>query len=366
MARIPATRVSVGFVLLLSALTAIGPLTFDTYLAAFPQIAEDLDAPAAAVQLTIAASLAGPRARSAAHRLDLRRVRSSTPAARSRSSVYVLASVGDHAGRRTSRAFTALRFVQGFTAAAGMVLSMAIVRDRYEGLAVSKVHGPAHARRRRRPDPRARPSARSCSLFGSWRLIFVFLAAIGAIAAGRRRGSPCASRCPPSGAAPAGPAPRCAPTATCSPTCRSSAWRSCPRSTCRPMFTYVASSTFVFQDGYGLVAAAVRLGVRRRRGRDHRRVAGQRRARRAVPPGADPVRGRRRRRWCSASRSSRRRSWALRSGPSRSCSCSPSAPPASSCRPPRPSRWRRTRTAPGRPRRCSVRCSSGSVRSSLR
>ena len=59
MARFPATRVSVSFVLLLSALTAVGPLTFDTYLAAFPEIATDLNASAAAVQLTIAASLAG-------------------------------------------------------------------------------------------------------------------------------------------------------------------------------------------------------------------------------------------------------------------------------------------------------------------
>ena len=53
------TRLGIGLVLLLSALTAIGPLTFDTYLAAFPEIGADLGASTAAVQLTLTASLAG-------------------------------------------------------------------------------------------------------------------------------------------------------------------------------------------------------------------------------------------------------------------------------------------------------------------
>src|SRR5688572_7396529 len=55
----PRTRISAGLILLLSALTAVGPLTFDTYLAAFPQIADDLSASPATVQLTLTASLAG-------------------------------------------------------------------------------------------------------------------------------------------------------------------------------------------------------------------------------------------------------------------------------------------------------------------
>lgn len=75
------TRIGVGFVLLLSALTAIGPLTFDTYLAALPRIAADLSATPTMVQFMLTASLAG----------------------------------------------LALRFVQGFSAATAMVLSLAIV-----------------------------------------------------------------------------------------------------------------------------------------------------------------------------------------------------------------------------------------------
>ena len=52
-------RIGGGFILLLGALTAIGPFTIDLYLAAFPQITSDLDTQPAAVQLTITATLAG-------------------------------------------------------------------------------------------------------------------------------------------------------------------------------------------------------------------------------------------------------------------------------------------------------------------
>ena len=52
-------RIRAGFVLLLGALTAIGPFTIDMYLAAFPQITADMHTQPAAVQLTITATLAG-------------------------------------------------------------------------------------------------------------------------------------------------------------------------------------------------------------------------------------------------------------------------------------------------------------------
>ena len=177
MATSPTARVSPGFVLLLSALTAIGPFTFDTYLAAFPRIAQDLDAPAAAVQLTIAASLAGL----AIGQLLIGSL--SDAFGRRRPllvalGVYVLASVaimlvGD------VRAFTALRFVQGFTAAAGMVLSMAVVRDRYSGIAVSKVL--ARLMLVVGVAPVLAPTIGAQLLaVGSWRTIFAFLAVVGA------------------------------------------------------------------------------------------------------------------------------------------------------------------------------------------
>ena len=248
MARIPATRVSVGFVLLLSALTAVGPLTFDTYLAAFPQIADDLNTTAAAVQLTIAASLAGL----AFGQLFIGSI--SDAFGRRRPllvslAVYVLVSVGLALVPEIT-AFTVLRFVQGFTAAAGMVLSLAIVRDRYEGLAVSKVM--ARLMLVVGVAPILAPTiGAQLLLFGSWRMIFVFLAATGAVllvvaSVALRESLPVELR-------------RTGGTGAALRTYRDlltdlpflglalmSAFY------LAAMFTYVASSTFVFQGGYGL------------------------------------------------------------------------------------------------------------------
>lgn len=248
MARNPATRVSVGFVLLLSALTALGPFTFDTYLAAFPEIADDLGTTAAAVQLTIAASLAGLA-------LGQLLIGSLSDAYGRRRPllgslvVYVLVSVGLVLVQNIT-AFTALRFVQGFTAAAGMVLSLAVVRDRFEGLAVSKVM--ARLMLVVGVAPIVAPTiGAQLLLVGSWRLIFVFLAATGAVlfvvaAVALRESLPVALR-------------RTGGTGAALRTYRdllvdlpflglalmSAFYLSA-------MFTYVASSTFVFQEGYGL------------------------------------------------------------------------------------------------------------------
>ena len=233
---------------MLSALTAVGPLTFDTYLAAFPQIATDLSASRATVQLTLTASLAG---------LALGQV--------------LLGSLSDTFGRRrpllaglavyvvTSAAlvladsiavFTALRFLQGFSAAAGMVLSMAILRDSFEGIAVSKamarlmlVVGVA---------PVLAPTIGAELLrFGSWRVIFVFLTVAGALllalAAVRLKETlPVERR-------------RTGGTAAALRTYRDlltdrgflglALLSACYMGA---LFTYVSGSTFVFQDGFGL------------------------------------------------------------------------------------------------------------------
>ena len=76
------TRIGAGLILLLGALTAIGPFTIDLYLAAFPQITSDMGTQPAAVQLTITATLAGLAARPIADRVHLRRDRSAQTAAR--------------------------------------------------------------------------------------------------------------------------------------------------------------------------------------------------------------------------------------------------------------------------------------------
>jgi MFS transporter, DHA1 family, multidrug resistance protein len=172
------SRIPASLIVLLGALTAIGPFTIDLYLAAFPQITTDLATDPAAVQLTIAATLAGLA-------LGQLVIGSVSDALGRRLpllvalGVYVMASLGIvFAGSVTL--LTGLRFVQGFTAAAGMVLSTAIIRDRFEGVRVGKalarmmlVVGVA---------PAIAPVVGAQFLaWGTWRLMFAALAVVGAV-----------------------------------------------------------------------------------------------------------------------------------------------------------------------------------------
>jgi len=244
------TRIGVGFVLLLSALTAIGPLTFDTYLAAFPRIAADLSATPTMVQFTLTASLAG---------LALGQV--------------LIGSVSDAFGRRrpllvalaiyvlvsavmttvdSIAALTALRFVQGFSAAAGMVLSLAIVRDNYSGIAVSKVISRLMLVVGVAPILAPTIGAQLLQL-GSWRTIFGFLASVGAVlfvlaAAFLRESLPVESRrTGGTGAAVRSYRDLLRDRAFLGLALLSAFYMSA-------LFTYVAASTFVFQDAFGLNA----------------------------------------------------------------------------------------------------------------
>ncbi len=118
-------------ILLFGALVAIGPLTIDIYLAAFPTVVSDLGTTEATVQLTLTATLVGlglgQLTIGAVSDNIGRRIPLLTAL-----SVYVVASVAI-ALTGTIETLLLLRFVQGFTAAAGMVLSQAMVRDLYSG-----------------------------------------------------------------------------------------------------------------------------------------------------------------------------------------------------------------------------------------
>jgi DHA1 family bicyclomycin/chloramphenicol resistance-like MFS transporter len=244
------TRLGVGLVLLLSALTAIGPLTFDTYLAAFPEIGADLGASTAAVQLTLTASLAGL----ALGQLFIGSLSDAYGRRRpllAALALYVLVSASIVLVESIAM-LTALRVVQGFAAAAGMVLSMATIRDRFEGIAVSKmmarlmlVVGVA---------PVLAPTIGAQLLrFGSWRLVFGFLTAVGlvllAIAAVSLRESLPAEQRRTGGGRAALSSYRVLLT---SRTFLGLAFLSATYM--GAMFTYVSAATFVFQDGYGLSA----------------------------------------------------------------------------------------------------------------
>lgn len=136
MLRNPTGRARLGLALLLAMLTVLGPLNIDMYLPAFPEISADLGANASQVQLSLTTCLVG---------LAVGQV--------------VIGPVSDARGRRgpllvcvalfvLASALCALapnttvlvvgRFLQGFTASTGVVLSRAIVRDVFEGPALTR------------------------------------------------------------------------------------------------------------------------------------------------------------------------------------------------------------------------------------
>jgi len=124
-------------IVLLGSIVAVGPLSIDTYLPAFPAMRDEMDASASAVQLTLTACLAGIAfgqlvAGSLSDRLGRRR-----PILVGLSA-YVVASLLCALAPDVAT-LTLLRFVQGFCAAAGLVISQAVVRDMHSGPAAVRV-----------------------------------------------------------------------------------------------------------------------------------------------------------------------------------------------------------------------------------
>jgi len=124
-------------VLVLGALIALGPLTIDMYLPALPSITDDLLTTEAAVQLTLTGTLVGVAL-----------------------GQLVIGPLSDALGRRTPllvgvgvhvlasllcvlapnvEVLGGLRVLQGLGAAAASVTAMAVVRDRYTGIAAATV-----------------------------------------------------------------------------------------------------------------------------------------------------------------------------------------------------------------------------------
>lgn len=125
------SRISVPLVILLGTLTGIAPLGTDMYLAAFPQMTHDLGTTASQVQLTLSAFMAGlaigqivvgPLSDQWGRRLPLVIC----------SLVCVLATAGC-ALAPTVHLLIALRFLMGFSGAAGVVLARSAVTDLTEG-----------------------------------------------------------------------------------------------------------------------------------------------------------------------------------------------------------------------------------------
>lgn len=117
--------------LIFGALVAIGPLTIDMYLAAFPTVVTDLATTEATVQLTLTATLVGLATGQLAIGAVSDALGRRLPLIVSLSAYVVISAL--IALSSSIEALLALRFLQGLTAAAGMVLSQAMVRDLYSG-----------------------------------------------------------------------------------------------------------------------------------------------------------------------------------------------------------------------------------------
>ncbi len=166
--------------LILGALSALGPLSIDTALPAFPSIARSLGATIPAVQLTLAAYLAGIVAGQLVHgplsdRLGRR------PPLLAGLGLYALASLA--AALAPTLAFLwGARFAQGLGACAVIVVSRAVVRDRCSERESAALYSSRMLVSGAAPVLAPVLGGQIVASFG-WRAIFVFLAAAGLVLA---------------------------------------------------------------------------------------------------------------------------------------------------------------------------------------
>lgn len=162
---------------ILGSLAALGPLSMDAYLPALPSLSEDLDASAAAVQLTVTACLLGLAmgqlvAGPFSDRLGRRR-----PLLVGLAGYAVVSALCALAP--SVWALVVLRLLQGLCGAAGIVIARAVVRDLHDGTGAARVFGLIMVVTGAAPI--LAPIGGAAVLhFGSWRGIFVALAVAGA------------------------------------------------------------------------------------------------------------------------------------------------------------------------------------------
>ncbi|WP_198533473.1 MFS transporter, partial [Streptomyces sp. AcH 505] len=126
-----------SLILVLSGLSAIGPLATDLYLPALPRLADEANATTSAVQLTLTTCLVGLGvgqvvAGPLSDRYGRRRPLLVGLA------LFVLSSLACALAPSVPSLMVA-RAVQGLSGAAGLVISRAVVRDLYDGAAVVAV-----------------------------------------------------------------------------------------------------------------------------------------------------------------------------------------------------------------------------------
>ncbi|MGC4896121.1 multidrug effflux MFS transporter [Micromonospora sp. DT31] len=176
----PAPTGGITLLLLLGTLTAVGPLSLDMYLPAFPAMTRDLGADQAGIQLSLTTCLIGLALGQLVTGPLSDRWGRRRPALIGVIAYTVLALAC--AAAPNAPLLAALRLLQGMAGGMGVVVARAVVRDLYAGRDAAKyfsrlilVFGIA---------PVAAPGVGSLVLrFGSWRTIFLTLAVIGALLA---------------------------------------------------------------------------------------------------------------------------------------------------------------------------------------
>ena len=134
-----ASRVPGGarLVVVLGSVNAIGPLSIDMYLPAFPEIAREFDTTASSVQLTLTACVAGLALGQLVIGPLSDRVGRKLPLVAAMAT-YALASLLC-ATATSIGALIGLRFVQGLAGAGGIVIARAVVRDLHSGVAAVRL-----------------------------------------------------------------------------------------------------------------------------------------------------------------------------------------------------------------------------------
>lgn len=244
----PVGRRYVQFVIVLGALIALGPLTIDMYLPAFPEIADDLHASDSQIQLTLTGMLLGL----AVGQLVIGPLSDAFGRRRP-----LMIGLGVHALASllcslapSAEMLAAVRILQGFAGAAVSVTAMAMVRDQFAGIAMARlmarlmlVIGLA---------PIIAPSLGGAVLaWSGWRTIFLVIliaavALIGVAAVGLRE------TLPPERRRPARIGASLASYAAILRDRRFLAIGLIGGSMMATLFAYIAGASFVLQDGFGL------------------------------------------------------------------------------------------------------------------
>lgn len=126
-----------GLVLLIAALAMIGPFAIDTFFPAFPAIAAEFAASPVAMQQTLSLYLIAYGLMALAHGA-LSDALGRRPVIIVSLSVFTVASLAC-ALAQSMEQLLALRFVQGLSAGAGVIVGRAIVRDCFEGARAQRV-----------------------------------------------------------------------------------------------------------------------------------------------------------------------------------------------------------------------------------